>query len=86
MSQRAHITGDVQYREGDGANSTIPLGPCEVHQTELDATISWTEGESPGSAAIPIADFHLLPGDTPHKEAIAPSVSTPRRCLKGSIC
>ena len=57
MSQRAQITGDVQYREGDGANSTIPLGPCEVHQTELDATISWTEGESPGSAAIPIADF-----------------------------
>ena len=57
MSQRAHITGVVQYREGDGANVTIPLGPCEVHQTAQDATISWTDGESPASAAIPIADF-----------------------------
>lgn len=57
MSQSARITGKVEYREGDGANITIRLGPCEVVETELDATLSWTDGESRGSAAIPIADF-----------------------------
>jgi hypothetical protein len=57
MSKSARITGKVEYREGDGANITIRLGPCEVEETALDATISWTDGESHGSAAIPIADY-----------------------------
>lgn len=57
MTQQARITGTVQYREGDGANITIRPGPCEVHETAQDATISWTDAASRGSAAIPIADF-----------------------------
>jgi hypothetical protein len=57
MIQSARITGKVQYREGDGANITIRPGPCEVEETPLDATISWTDGETRGSAAIPIADY-----------------------------
>ena len=57
MIQTARIAGKVEYREGDGANITIRLGPCEVEETALDATISWTDGESHGSAAIPIADY-----------------------------
>ncbi len=57
MTQFAHIIGKVEYREGDGVNHTIPLGPCEVEVTPLDATISWTDGESRGSAAIPISDY-----------------------------
>ena len=57
MSQRARIKGKVEYREGDGTNITIPVGPCEVHLTALDATISWTDGESRGAAAMPIADY-----------------------------
>lgn len=57
MSQRARITGKVDYREGDGPTSTIPLGPCEVHLTTLDATISWNDGDSRGAAAMPIADY-----------------------------
>jgi hypothetical protein len=28
-----------------------------VDETALDATISWTDGDSHGSAAMPIADF-----------------------------
>ena len=56
-TQDARITGKVQYREGDGANITIPPGPCEVNVTALDATISWTDGDWRGSAAIPIADY-----------------------------
>jgi hypothetical protein len=57
MIKNARITGLVQYREGDGANITIRPGPCEVDETELDATISWTDGDSHGSAAIPISDY-----------------------------
>jgi hypothetical protein len=53
----ARITGKVEYREGDGASITIRPGPIEVEETALDATISWTDGDSRGSAAIPIADY-----------------------------
>ncbi|WKB53182.1 hypothetical protein [Eleftheria terrae] len=57
MSERAQIQGQVMYREGDGQNIEIRPGPCEVEQTELDATISWDDGNTKGVAAIPIADF-----------------------------
>jgi hypothetical protein len=57
MITHARIVGTVEYREGDGANITIRPGPCEVNETELDATISWSDGDSHGSAAIPIADY-----------------------------
>ena len=57
MIKTARITGIVEYREGDGANITIRLGPCEVVETALDATISWTDGDSRGSAAMPMADY-----------------------------
>lgn len=61
MKKQARITGTVEYREGDGANIAIRPGPCEVDETALDATISWTDGDSHGSAAMPIADFrHYL--------------------------
>lgn len=57
MTQHARITGKVQYREGDGPNITIRPGPCEVDETALDATISWTDGDARGSAAMPLADY-----------------------------
>lgn len=57
MSTSARINGKVEYREGDGPNIAIRQGPCEVDETAIDATISWTDGESHGSAAMPIADF-----------------------------
>lgn len=57
MIQNARITGQVEYREGDGANITIRPGPCEVDETALDATLSWVDGESHGSAAMPLADY-----------------------------
>ena len=55
MSKDAHINGKVEYREGDGANITIRPGPCQVEETALDVTISWTDGDTRGSAAIPVA-------------------------------
>ena len=42
MIKSARIIGKVEYREGDGANITIRPGPCEVDETAMDATISWT--------------------------------------------
>jgi hypothetical protein len=57
MIQSARIIGKVEYREGDGPNITIRPGPCEVEETALDATISWTDGETRGSAAIPLMDY-----------------------------
>ena len=57
MIKNARITGKVEYREGDGANITIRPGPCQVDEAALDATISWTDGDSHGSAAMPLGDF-----------------------------
>jgi hypothetical protein len=57
MGQAARITGKVEYRQGDGTNLVIRPGPCEVEETLLDATLSWTEGDAHGLAAMPIADF-----------------------------
>jgi len=59
MTERARIKGKVEYREGDGANITIRRGPVEVQTTPTDATLSWIDGDSRGSAAMPIADFQL---------------------------
>ena len=57
MTQHAQVTGKVEYRQGDGPTATIRPGPVEVETTQTDATLSWTEGETHGSAAIPIHDF-----------------------------
>ncbi|WP_077034970.1 hypothetical protein [Pelomonas sp. KK5] len=57
MSKPARISGPVSYREGEGQPIEIPLGPCEVEIGELDATISWIEGDAHGLTAIPLADF-----------------------------
>lgn len=57
MSKRARISGQVMYREGDGTNLPIPHGFCEVEETTLDVTLSWTDGDTHGAAAIPIADY-----------------------------
>lgn len=64
MEQTAHVTGEVQYREGDGPLLTIRKGPVEVETTDQDAILSWTETESEGKhrevrsrAALPMADY-----------------------------
>jgi hypothetical protein len=57
MTRGAQVTGKVEYREGDGTNIAIRPGPVEVHTTPNDATLSWVDGETRGSAAMPIGDF-----------------------------
>jgi hypothetical protein len=56
--REACIVGEVQSRQGDGANFLIRKGPCTVQLTALDATIAWNDGDSHGLAAMPLADFH----------------------------
>lgn len=55
MIKTARIVGNVEYRQGDGASKSIRVGPCEIEETALDATISWVDGDSHGAAAIPMA-------------------------------
>jgi hypothetical protein len=57
MAQTALISGKVEYREGDGVNIAIRPGRVEVQTSPTDATLSWTDGETRGSAAMPLADF-----------------------------
>lgn len=57
MAQKAHIVGKVEYRSGDGPNVEIRPGPVEVTTSINDATLSWTDEETHGSTAIPLADF-----------------------------
>ena len=56
-TQSAHIRGTVEYREGDGPMMTIRQGPVGVQITHSDATLSWTDGDTRGAAAMPIGIF-----------------------------
>ena len=57
MTQLAHVHGKVEYRMGDGTNMRIRPGPVEVETTRNDVTLSWRDGETHGSAAMPIDEF-----------------------------
>lgn len=57
MAQRAQVTGKVEYREGDGVNIVIRPGPIEVEMSLTDVTLSWVDGETHGSAAMPLGSF-----------------------------
>lgn len=56
-AQPAQIVGKVEYREGDGAEIAIRPGPVEVELTINDATLSWTDEDTHGAAAIPLTEF-----------------------------
>jgi hypothetical protein len=57
MAQKAHIVGKVEYRSGDGPNVEIRPGPVDLNSGINDVTLSWTDEETHGSAAMPLADF-----------------------------
>lgn len=56
-SRYGHIVGKVEYREGDGPRIVIRPGPVELALTATDVTLSWTDGETRGSAAMPLTEF-----------------------------
>lgn len=64
MAQQAEIHGKVEYREGDGVNIVIRPGPVLVQQSAFDVTLSWTDGDTHGAAAMPLSDYrtHLASG------------------------
>ena len=57
MAHTAEIVGKVEYREGDGPNIVIRPGPVKVETGLNDATLSWVDEETRGSAAMPLTDF-----------------------------
>ena len=59
-SRQGRIVGEVFYREGDGPDMPIRRGPCEVTVTNLDVTISWTDGDTHGATALPLAEYTRL--------------------------
>ena len=56
-SKKGRIVGKVTYREGDGAQMLIRRGPIEITVTNLDVTLSWTDGDTHGSTAMPLAEY-----------------------------
>lgn len=57
MSQIARVQGCVEYRLGDGPLMQVPLGEVEVDRGPGDVTLSWGDGDTRQSAAIPAGDF-----------------------------
>jgi hypothetical protein len=51
------IVGKVEFREGEGIMIAIRMGAIEVALTRADATLSWTDGDYRGQAAMPYGDF-----------------------------
>ena len=58
MAANAEITGEVEYRAGDGPLIGIPHGPCEVEMAADSAVISWGEEGNVQTTAIPMAEFN----------------------------
>lgn len=57
MPANAKVTGDVEYRAGDGPLILIPQGPIEVQLAPDSAVLSWGDGGSAQTTAIPIAEY-----------------------------
>jgi hypothetical protein len=56
-SRPGKIVGHVTYREGDGPEMTIRPGPCDITVTNLDVTITWTDGDTRGATALPVSEY-----------------------------
>ena len=56
-AKQGRIVQRVTYREGDGPEIVIRPGPCEITVTNLDVTLSWTDGDTRGSTAMPLAEY-----------------------------
>jgi hypothetical protein len=56
-SKTGRIVGHVTYREGDGPEVVIRPGPCDITVTSLDVTVSWEDGDTRGSTALPLSEY-----------------------------
>jgi hypothetical protein len=57
MSRTARITGQVEYREGDGPALPIRPGLVEYEEGDQDVTLSWHDGDYRGSTAMPRSEW-----------------------------
>jgi glutathione S-transferase len=57
------IVGKVEFREGEGIMLEIRMGTIEIELTRADATLSWTDGNYRGQAAMPFGDFRRYVAD-----------------------
>lgn len=57
MPANATITGDVEYRAGDGPTILIPRGPVEIELAADSAVVSWGEEGNLQTTAIPTQDY-----------------------------
>jgi hypothetical protein len=57
MPANAQVTGDVEYRAGDGPLILIPQGPIEVELAPDSAVLSWGDAGNIQTAAIPLAEY-----------------------------
>jgi hypothetical protein len=78
--QRALVVDVVQFREGDGPMLQVPVGEVEVVMTATDVTIAWQDGDSRGSATMPLTDFrhHVNAGRVRLSEALPAPDSSPK--------
>jgi hypothetical protein len=63
MTQSGKILGPVEFRSGDGPKMPIPRGQFDVVTSQTDATLSWTDGKTHGSAAMPLSEFKKYVSD-----------------------
>lgn len=57
MSAPAQVRGKVEYRLGDGPLLRVPPGAIEIDIGRSDVTLTWDNGATRQSAAIPSSDF-----------------------------
>ena len=57
MPANAKVTGDVEYRAGDGPLILIPPGPIEVQLAPDSAVLSWGDDGNMQTAAIPLSEY-----------------------------
>ncbi|KQX34516.1 hypothetical protein [Variovorax sp. Root434] len=57
MAANAKVTGNVEYRAGDGPLILIPQGPIEVELAPDSAVISWGDAGNIQTTAIPLAEY-----------------------------
>lgn len=58
MPANAKVTGDVEYRAGDGPLILIPQGPIEVQLAPDSAVLSWGDAGNIQTTAIPLSEYH----------------------------
>lgn len=57
MSRNATIQGPVAYRLGEGPLLRVPRGEVELEIGRGDVTLSWSQGQTRRSAAMPSTEF-----------------------------